>query len=99
MSRVQYQSPLRDRRTHDRGTSTSWVTTASMRAPWRQATCIAAQLESGVIVFGAEDDRHPLVNRPNHLVRLCSQDGIRLDGPAVRPFPILATTPPKGLQS
>src|SRR5262249_3473583 len=42
MSRVQYQSPLRDRRSHERGTSTSRVMTASMRAPCRQATCIAA---------------------------------------------------------
>src|SRR5262245_35041902 len=37
---------LRDRRSHERGTSTSRVMTASMRAPCRQATCIAAQLDS-----------------------------------------------------
>jgi len=43
MSRVQYHRPLRERRSHERGTSTSRVMTASMREPCRQATCIAAQ--------------------------------------------------------
>src|SRR6185503_19011810 len=42
-SRVQYQSPLRDRRSHERGTSTSSVTTASMYAPCRSTACSAAQ--------------------------------------------------------
>ena len=37
--------PLRERRSQERGTSTSRVTTASMRVPCRQATCIAAQLD------------------------------------------------------
>src|SRR5262249_38295842 len=46
---VQYQSPLRERRSQDRGTSTSRVTTASMRAPCRQATCIAAQLDFSLV--------------------------------------------------
>jgi len=45
MSRVQYHRPLRERRSQERGTSTSRVRTASMREPCRQATCIAAQLD------------------------------------------------------
>src|SRR5262249_28782858 len=45
MSRVQYPRPLRERRSQERGTSTSRVRTASMRAPCRHATCIAAQLD------------------------------------------------------
>src|SRR5262245_40287361 len=45
MSRVQYHRPLRERRSQERGTSTSRVMTASMREPCRQATCIAAQLD------------------------------------------------------
>ena len=44
-SRVQYQRPLRERRSQDLGTSTSRVMTASMRAPCRQATYSAAQLD------------------------------------------------------
>src|SRR5262249_18511594 len=44
MSRVQYHRPLRERRSQECGTATSSVRTASMRPPWRQATCIAAQL-------------------------------------------------------
>src|SRR5262249_14827442 len=59
MTRVQYQSPLRDRRSHDRGTSTSRVTTASIRAPCRQATCIAAQLEFPSVAS------HTAFNRPS----------------------------------
>jgi hypothetical protein len=45
MSRVQYHRPLRERRSHERGTSTARVMTASMREPCRQATCSAAQLD------------------------------------------------------
>src|SRR5262245_47939724 len=44
MSRVQYDRPLRERRSQERKTSTSMVT-SSMREPCRQATCIAAQLD------------------------------------------------------
>jgi len=42
---VQDHRPLQDRRSHERGTSTSRVMTGSMRAPCRQATGIAAQLD------------------------------------------------------
>ena len=45
MSSVQYHRPLRERRSQERGTSTSSVMTTSMRAPCRQAVCIATQFD------------------------------------------------------
>ena len=41
-SRLVYQSPLRDRRSQERGTSISRVTTASRRSPCRRTVCSAA---------------------------------------------------------
>src|SRR5215510_12691079 len=64
MSRVQYHSPLWERRSQERGTSTSSLITASMREPCRQATqgpCrIAGQRGEGqgnVAIVGAEEAR------------------------------------------
>ncbi|HKB37924.1 MAG TPA: hypothetical protein VKD72_15865 [Gemmataceae bacterium] len=54
MSRVQYHRPLRERRSHDRGTSTPSVMTASMRAPWRQAWPGAGEVAEGEAMTEAE---------------------------------------------
>ena len=45
MSRVQYPRPLWERRSPERGTSTSRITTPSTRPPWRLTVCSAAQLD------------------------------------------------------
>ena len=44
-SRVQNHRPLRERRSQERGTSTSRVMTAPMPEPCRQTTCSAAPLD------------------------------------------------------
>ncbi|HKB38356.1 MAG TPA: hypothetical protein VKD72_18075 [Gemmataceae bacterium] len=57
MSRVQYHRPVGERRSQERGTSTSRVRTASMREPCRQATCIAAQLDFPSVAGSCYADR------------------------------------------
>jgi hypothetical protein len=44
-SRGQYYSPFFERRSQERGTSTSRMTTASMRPPWRRTVCQPAHAE------------------------------------------------------
>src|SRR5262245_28718513 len=83
---------LRDRRSHERGTSTSRVMTASMRAPCRQATCIAAQLDFPSVADHYSDRVQP---GPGRFVFVPDSATDEVDGPVL----VEAAIPPGVLRT